>query len=53
MCVCGGGVTDRSSMPYRLWLHDQLILLPVVVLIDRTEFTALTAGVDAGPAEGA
>lgn len=37
-------------MPYRLRLHDGLTLLPVVVFIDHTAFTALETWINVGSA---
>lgn len=53
LCLCtsrgANGVlapTDRESYP--LWLHDDLALLPVVILIDYAAFTALAMAINAG-----
>lgn len=43
-----GGVMLGTRAPYRLGLHDGLALLPVVVLVDRTAFTALAIAVNLG-----
>lgn len=40
--------SHRHSKPYLLWLHNGFTLLPVVVFIDCTGFTALAKGINTG-----
>lgn len=41
----------RHLEPYRLWLHNGLTLLPVVVFIDWAGFAVLATGINTGSTE--